>query len=262
MKCPFCAEEIVEGSKKCSVCKENLSNACKFCKEEIADGAIKCKHCHSMQNVAIVPNQEVINKNGSNVLNRTTYFIREHIAFPKITNTYDIIDPETKEQLGIAMEKQGLFYQLLAFIGYKKQVPTKVFVYEGNNPNDDKRVVFSIQRGFTFLKSKVNVCDGNGIVIGRFESKSFSLGVSFYVFDSTGNKVGFLKGDWKGWNFTFFDNSQNEIGSITKKWAGIGKELFTTADNYIISLNEKTMSTNASILLLAAGLAIDIVFKE
>lgn len=54
MKCPYCAEEIADGSKKCSICKENLTNTCKFCKEEIADGAIKCRHCGSMQNAAIL----------------------------------------------------------------------------------------------------------------------------------------------------------------------------------------------------------------
>jgi hypothetical protein len=50
----------------------------------------------------------------------------------------------------------------------------------------------------------------------------------------------------------------------TKKWAGLGKELFTSADNYIISLSDITNAgPNASALLLAAGIAIDVrVFKE
>ncbi len=45
------------------------------------------------------------------------------------------------------------------------------------------------------------------------------------------------------------------------KWAGLGKELFTSADNYIISLNEEHSPENAA-LLLAAGLAVDTVYKE
>ena len=48
---------------------------------------------------------------------------------------------------------------------------------------------------------------------------------------------------------------------VTKKWAGVGKELFTSADNYIISINgEPDESINT--LLLAAGLAIDTIYKE
>ena len=57
------------------------------------------------------------------------------------------------------------------------------------------------------------------------------------------------------------DKAENEIGNITKKWAGIGKELFTSADNYIIALNHEPAPEKA-ILLLAAGLAVDTVYKE
>jgi len=57
------------------------------------------------------------------------------------------------------------------------------------------------------------------------------------------------------------DKAENEIGTITKKWAGIGKELFTSADNYIIALNDEPAPAKA-MLLLAAGLAVDTVFKE
>ena len=59
------------------------------------------------------------------------------------------------------------------------------------------------------------------------------------------------------------DVNGGELGVITKKWAGIGRELFTSADNYMISLSE-TAATQAGnvVLLLAAGLAIDVVFKE
>ena len=55
----------------------------------------------------------------------------------------------------------------------------------------------------------------------------------------------------------------SEIGKITKKWAGIGKELFTSADNYMISLSEgRSFRPESAPLLLAAGLAIDTVYKE
>jgi uncharacterized protein YxjI len=72
-----------------------------------------------------------------------------------------------------------------------------------------------------------------------------------------------VKGDWKGWNFKFLTSAGREIGTVTKKWAGLGKELFTSADNYVISISDPSMAgPAASALLLAAGIAIDIVFKE
>ena len=53
------------------------------------------------------------------------------------------------------------------------------------------------------------------------------------------------------------------LGTVTKKWAGIGRELFTSADNYMIALSDASQANpGVAALLLAAGLAIDIVFKE
>lgn len=195
------------------------------------------------------------------MLSRKTFFIREHVGLLKLADTYDILDPETQAQLGVAKEKPGTLIHVLRFLINKRLLPTKVFVYEGAKSGEEGTLRFSIERGLTFLRSKVLVCDAGGAVVGWFKSKMFSLGGAFYVFDARGNQVAFVKGDWKGWNFRFLDQAQNEIGTITKKWAGIGKELFTSADNYMLSLSPDTASEHA-MLLLAAGLAVDVVYKE
>lgn len=195
------------------------------------------------------------------MLDRKMYFVRERVGFLKFADTYDILDPQTQTQLGIAKEKPGWLVHVLRLLVSKQLLPTKVFVYEGDNPEDNARLLFSIHRGVTFFRSKVNILDKGGKVVGWFQSKVFSLGGAFRVFDAAGNEVALVKGDWKGWNFRFLDKAENEIGTITKKWAGIGKELFTSADNYIITLNQDSAPAKA-ILLLAAGLAVDTVYKE
>jgi uncharacterized protein YxjI len=195
------------------------------------------------------------------MLNRKTFFIREHVGLMKLSNTYNILDPEGEGQLGIAQERPGALIQVLRLLVNKQLLPTKVFVYEGNNPDDASRLIFSIQRGFTLLRSKVKICDAQGNVIGGLKSKLLSLGGAFRVFDSSGQQIATVKGDWKGWTFRFLDPSENEIGTITKKWAGLGKELFTSADNYVIALTREPKPSEA-ILLLAAGLAVDTVYKE
>jgi uncharacterized protein YxjI len=195
------------------------------------------------------------------MLDRKMFFIRERVGFLKFSDTYDILDPETQAQLGIAKERPGGLIILLRFLVSRQMLPTKLFVYEGANAEDEARLLFSIRRGCTLFRSKVKVLDRNGNVLGWFQSKAFSLGGAFRVFDAAGNEVALVKGDWKGWNFRFLDKAENEIGTITKKWAGIGKELFTSADNYIISLSQSAAPEKA-ILLLAAGLAVDTVYKE
>jgi uncharacterized protein YxjI len=195
------------------------------------------------------------------MLDRQTYFIREHVGFLKLTDTYDILDPDTQEQLGIAKEKPGTMIQILRLIVSKKLLPTKVFVYQGGDFNNDANLLFSIERGVGLFRTKVNVVDENGQIVGWFRSKLFSLGGAFQVFDANGVEIALVKGDWKGRNFRFLDPSQNEIGKISQQWAGLAKEFFTSADRYVISLNEQP-SPGKAILLLAAGLAIDTVFKE
>lgn len=195
------------------------------------------------------------------MLNQKNYFIREHIGVLKLSDTYDIIDPERSEQLGIAKEKPGALVHFLRLFINKSILPTSVHVYEGNDPKDESKLKFSIRRGVTFLRSKVYIRDHTGNAVGYFKSKLFSIGGAFHVFDSQDHPVAFVKGDWKGWNFSFKDNTDQEIGTITKKWAGVGKELFTTADNYMLSLNENP-SPEKAILLLAAALAVDTIYKE
>lgn len=195
------------------------------------------------------------------MLSRKTYFIREHVGLLKLSDTYDILDPETQKQIGVAKEEPGLLVHLLRLAVDKHFLPTKVVVYQGDDPEDESDVQFSIHRGITLLRSKVIIRDADGNEVGWLQSKMFTLGGAFGVFDASGDEVATVKGDWKGWNFRFLDRLEKEIGTITKKWAGLGKELFTSADNYLIALNEKS-SPEEAMLLLAAGLAVDIVYKE
>ena len=199
--------------------------------------------------------------NSDSLLNRKTFFIREHVGMLKLSDTYDILNPGTQQHLGIAKEKPGALIHILRFIVNKSMLPTAVFVYEGNDPENESKLLFCIKKKFSIFRPVVNVIDPSGKVVGWFKSKAFSLGGAFRVFDSNGREIALVKGDWKGWNFKFTDNSQKEIGTITKKWAGIGKELFTSADNYMISIGEDT-NPNHAMLLLAAGLSVDTVYKE
>ena len=195
------------------------------------------------------------------MFDKNTYFIREHVGLLKLTDTYDILDPETQEQIAVAKEKVGGLMILLRLMMNKQMLPTKVNIYQGNDPKNERALIFSIKRGFTLFRSRVEVITADGQLLGWFKSKIWSIGGSFRVFDAGGNEVALVKGDWKGWNFKFLDNQKNEIGTVTKKWAGLGKELFTSADNYVISVNGNPDPTRM-MLLLAAGLAIDIVYKE
>lgn len=193
------------------------------------------------------------------LLGRTTFFVKERVAVLKLTDTYDILDPATQQNIGVAKEEPPGWAKWLRLLVNKQLLPTAVNIYE----TEGQPPVVSIHRGFTFLRSKIRIVTGDGTSLGYFKSKLFSIGGGFNVFDNAGQQVAEVKGNWKGWDFKFINKSGREIGTVTKKWAGLGKELFTSADNYIISLSDlNDASPGASVLLLAAGLAIDTVFKE
>lgn len=193
------------------------------------------------------------------MLNRKHYFIREHVGLLKLSDVYDILDPETKSKIGEAREEISGFVKFLRLLINKQLMPTRVCVYEGTEKTS-QTLLFSIRRGVALLRPKIDVVDANGVKLGYLQSKLFSIGGAFRVFSADAKEVALVKGDWKGWNFRFL-SGETELGVITKKWAGLGKELFTSADNYIITINGEP-DPSINLLLLAAGLSIDTVLKE
>lgn len=194
------------------------------------------------------------------MFDRRAFFIREHVGLLKLKDTYDILDPETQAPLGTAKETTSGWIVALRFLINKGMLPMSVSIYAQDR---DDRPLLTLTRGFTLLRSKVWIVNATGERIGYFKSKLFSFGGGFLVYDMHDTKVADIKGDWKGWNFRFLNAEGREMGLVTKKWAGIGKELFTSADNYLISINDLGKDQAAyGALLLAAGIAIDTVFKE
>jgi uncharacterized protein YxjI len=193
------------------------------------------------------------------MFDRRSYAVKEHVGLMKLSDTYDIFDAETGEQLGVAREEISTLKKLLRLLINKKLLPTTVVIREGENGPP----LLTLHRGVSFLTAKVVVADGQGNELGFFKSKLFSFGGGFHVYDKSGTKSADVKGDWKSWNFRFLAVDGRELGVVTKKWGGLMKEMFTSADNYHIKIADDVPTGGAlAALLLAAGLAIDIVFKE
>ena len=192
------------------------------------------------------------------MLDRKTFLVKERVGFLKLVDTYDILDPASGSTLGTASENVSGFLKALRLVVSKRLLPTAIEVRSGAAPTP----VLTIKRS-GFFRPTVRVLDGQGELVGTFKSKLFTIGGGFFLLDAGGQQIGEVKGDWKGWNFRFLSAAGAELGTVTKKWAGIGKELFTSADNYVIALNESAkLAPGTSALLLAAGLAIDTIYKE
>ena len=192
------------------------------------------------------------------MLDRTTFLVKERVGFLKLVDTYDILDPVSGAALGTATENVSGPMKALRLLVNKRLLPTRVELRGVSGSS----LVLTIKRAGVF-RSTVQVLDAAGQPLGSFKSKLFSLGGGFFIHDKAGQQIGEVKGDWKGWNFRFMTSNGVEMGKVTKQWAGLGKEMFTSADNYVIALDEKAkVPPGMNALLLAAGLAIDIVYKE
>jgi len=192
------------------------------------------------------------------VLNRNLFFVKEQVGWFKAASNYDILDPETGEELLHCREPRiGPITKILRFTKYRRMTPFHVDV-----TTPDGTDVLSIKRGVSWFVSKVDVLDENDERIGGFKQKFFSIGGSFDVLGSSDNVLCTLKGKWTSWEFRF-SAGENELAMVTKKWAGMGKELFTSADNYVLQIHDHVPKDSAiRQLIVAAVLCIDKVLKE
>ncbi len=192
------------------------------------------------------------------MLEANKFMIKEKVKFFKTHQTYDIFDYETEEQVGTAEEKiSGLVKTLRWFIN-KALMPTKVEIRD-----EEDALVFQIKRGVTFFRARVEVLNADGELIGYFKSKVFSFGGGFWVYDKKDKQFAEVKGNFIGFNYRILTPEGDELGKITKKWGGMAKELFTSADTYMIDIDEDLHDQPvAKMLVLAAAISIDIIFKS
>lgn len=194
------------------------------------------------------------------MLESNRFVVREHVKFLTDRNTYDILDGDTGEELGTAHEVIGGLVGLLRWFISKHILPTRVEVRE--KPDDS--LVFTIRRRGYVFKSSVEVLDAQGDVIGSFRSKFLTISGGFHVYDKDGDHFAEIKGDWFGFDYRFVTPDRKvELGRVSKKWGGVAKELFTSADTYGVEVGDELADEPvAKMLILAAALAIDMIYKE
>ena len=192
------------------------------------------------------------------VIDRNLFLVKEHPGLFKAANNFDILDPETGQEIIHCREDQlGPITKLFRLTKYRQMTPFDIRL---RTPSGE--TVLTVKRGTSLFLSKVSVYDEMGTLIGGFQQKLFSIGGKFDVLDPSDEPICSLKGKWTGWDFRFVAGEQ-ELAHVTKKWAGIGKELFTSADNYVLQIAD-TVPAGSAVrkLILAAVMCIDMVLKE
>lgn len=192
------------------------------------------------------------------MLEADRFMVKEQVKFLKTKQTYDIFDFDTEEQVGVAEEAISGLIQTLRWFVSKSWLPTTVEVRD-----HEGAVVFRIRRGGFVFRARVEVLNADNELIGYFKSKLFSLSGGFWVYDAADKQFAEVKGNFFGFNYRVLTPEGEELGKVTKKWGGAIKELFTSADTYMVEVSEDLAEQPvAKMLVLAAALSIDIIFKS
>lgn len=196
------------------------------------------------------------------MLEHSRYLVKERVKMFASHNTYDIFagDGEMSNPIGVAEENIGFVTKVLRWFVSKQLMPTTVEVREA----PDNAIVFTIRRGFYILRSRVEVHDAQGGLVGYFKSKLVSLSGGFHVYDKNDQHFAELKGNLWGFNYRVLTPDHSvELGKVSKQWGGIAKELFTSADTYCVEVSpDLAEQPIAKMLVLAAALATDMIFKS
>jgi uncharacterized protein YxjI len=196
------------------------------------------------------------------VLQHNKFLIREKVKILSAVQSYDIIEPESGNLLGTAQENIGVLTQMLRWVMSKQLLPTRLDVRE--KPDDS--LVFSLRRGWYLFRSRVEVLDSQGELIGYFKSKVLTISGGFHVYDKNDKHFAEVKGKWVGFNYRFLSpDGAVEMGRVTKKLGMLGviKEMSTSADTFGVEVSEDLADEPmAKMLILAACLAIDLIYKS
>ena len=109
--------------------------------------------------------------------------------------------------------------------------------------------------------------DAQGELVGYFRSKFFTISGGFHVYDKDDKHFAHVKGRMFGFDYRFLtEDGKVELGQVSKRvggLAGLAREVFFSADNYFLKINpELAEQPMAKMLLLAATLAVDLIYKS
>ena len=122
-------------------------------------------------------------------------------------------------------------------------------------------VQLAIKRPAKVFKSKFEVANGAGQVIGAIEQENMVGKIHFGLFVN-GQRLGSINAEnWRAWNFNIQDANGAEVARITKTWEGLAKTMFTTADNYVVQISP-TLQDPLRSLVVASALSIDTALKQ
>jgi uncharacterized protein YxjI len=192
------------------------------------------------------------------LLDRDLVVVRQKAKIIEVTNQYRLLDADGAD-IGV-IEEQGqswLRKLLRIFTRFDSFLSHRLAVLDANG-----RPVLSVFKRPSLFRSRVEVSDATGTLVGTIRQQNVLGKVRFALEGVDGQRLGELRAEnWRAWDFHVADANGAEVARVTKKWGGILREGFTTADNYVFTV-ERTVQGPLRLLCFAAAAAIDSALKQ
>lgn len=171
-------------------------------------------------------------------------------------NKYEVQDGSGRP-LGFAAEQgKGFFgFLLRSWLGHWRVFDLLLFDLQ-------RQVVARAHHPFRFFFQRLEVYDAAGTFVGALQQRWAFFTKRFDVEDANGNVLLEMRsGFFRIWAFPFFRGGL-EVAKVEKRWGGAVRELFTDADTFRVSFGQAGLSAKERLLLVAAGLFIDLQYFE
>jgi len=182
--------------------------------------------------------------------------IQERAAGREALAVYDIFDPKTQEQVGVARERSGSLRKFLRrFLG-KRLLTTKLEVRE----TEDESLVFTVHRTFGWWRPRIDVYDADDHLMGYGQNRASCGHGGYRIYDRRNLLFAEMKGALQGGNGCFLAPDGRQLGTVTRQWIEPRAEARVPASHYLVSISDELAEQPlAKMLLLGAALAIHMV---
>ena len=194
---------------------------------------------------------------GGTVFTEPVLVVNQKAKLIEVNNEYAIFNQAGQQVGAVRQVGQNALKKVLRVVSNLDQFMThSLQVVDGFGT-----VLLTIKRPAKILKSKFEVTDGAGMVVGQIVQEN-SIGKIRFGLLVNGQRLGSINAEnWRAWNFNIKDAQDNEIARITKTWEGLAKTMFTTADNYVVQISPGLTGPLRS-LVVASALSIDTALKQ
>ena len=171
------------------------------------------------------------------------------------------IENSQGQLIGYAAEQQKgvLGFLFRQFLGHWRNFEILIF-------DQNRQIVAKVLHPFRFIFQRLEIWSSPEYDVGeRVGTIQQRFGIFTKCFDVLNAKGQILmtvaSPIWKFWTFPFKKENQ-EVAFVRKKWSGLFSEVFTDRDCFQIEFADSSLTDEERLLLLAAGLFIDLQYFE